>query len=60
MLYKPSQILEDVSQFMSIEDNDIIMTGTPKGVGVVNKSDVFVGKIFENDDLILEVEWVVQ
>lgn len=60
MLYKPSQILEDVSQFMSIEDNDIIMTGTPKGVGVVNKGDVFVGKIFENNDLIVEVEWVAK
>ena len=60
MLYKPSQILEDVSQFMSIEDNDIIMTGTPKGVGVVNKGDIFVGKIFENDDLIVEANWVAK
>ncbi|WP_299875771.1 fumarylacetoacetate hydrolase family protein [uncultured Cocleimonas sp.] len=60
MLYKPSEILEEVSKFMTIADNDIIMTGTPKGVGVVNKGDVFVGKIFENDDLLVDVEWQVQ
>ncbi|MBB1268186.1 fumarylacetoacetate hydrolase family protein [Shewanella sp. SR44-3] len=33
MLYTPQQILTAISEFMTLEDGDIVMTGTPKGVG---------------------------
>jgi 2-keto-4-pentenoate hydratase/2-oxohepta-3-ene-1,7-dioic acid hydratase in catechol pathway len=59
MIYKPKQMIEEILSFMSIEDGDIIMTGTPKGVGVYSKSDVFVGKIYLKDNLILEKEFSV-
>ena len=41
MIYKPEQILAEILEFMSLEDGDIIMTGTPGGVGQVLSGDHF-------------------
>ena len=54
MLNKPFDILNEVSTFQTIEDGDIIMTGTPKGVGVINKDDLFLARLLEGDDLLIE------
>lgn len=60
MMYKPDVMLSEIQNFMTFEDNDIIMTGTPKGVGTYKRGDRFLGQIFSNDTLLLEKEWVVQ
>jgi 2-keto-4-pentenoate hydratase/2-oxohepta-3-ene-1,7-dioic acid hydratase in catechol pathway len=59
MIYKPAQIVEVVSEFMSFEDNDILMTGTPKGVGKMNQGDLFVGQLYEQDKLLVTQTWSV-
>lgn len=59
MIYKPKQMLDEVKSFMDLEDGDIIMSGTPKGVGNYAIGDSFVGRIYENDTLLLESSWVV-
>ena len=41
---------------MSLEDGDIIMSGTPKGVGRFEKGDRFIGKIFEDQKLLIQWE----
>ena len=60
MLNKPSSILDEVNSFISLEDGDLIMTGTPEGVGIVQVGDIFSGKIFENEKLIIEGSWIVK
>jgi 2-keto-4-pentenoate hydratase/2-oxohepta-3-ene-1,7-dioic acid hydratase in catechol pathway len=60
MLYKPEEILQEINTFSSLENGDIIMTGTPSGVGVVNKNDVFIGKIYNNDKQLVKCKWIVQ
>lgn len=60
MIYKPSFMLEEILSFMSLEDGDIIMSGTPKGVGTYRVNDKFIGKIFCEDKLLVESSWVVQ
>lgn len=60
MLNKPDSILREMSSFLSFEDGDLIMTGTPKGVGTIQAGDTFSGKIFENERLIVEGHWVVK
>ena len=35
MLYPPGVILKELNQFLVLEDFDIVMTGTPAGVGAV-------------------------
>ena len=59
MMYKPHTMLEEIESFMSLEDGDIIMSGTPKGVGTYNKGDRFVGEIFCDGALLVFGEWVV-
>jgi 2-keto-4-pentenoate hydratase/2-oxohepta-3-ene-1,7-dioic acid hydratase in catechol pathway len=58
MINKPDDILASILGFMSLENGDIVMTGTPKGVGVINAGDLFCGKIMENDSLITQAEWL--
>ena len=60
MLFKPDVILQEVKRFFTMEDGDIIMTGTPSGVGAINAGDEFVGKVFSGDNLLVEHSWVVR
>ncbi|MEJ5261438.1 MAG: fumarylacetoacetate hydrolase family protein [Ignavibacterium sp.] len=39
MMFKPAELVQYISSFMTIEAGDLIFTGTPKGVGKVNKGD---------------------
>ncbi len=45
MMVKPDEILTELQSFISLEDGDIVMTGTPKGVGIIGKNDNFIGQI---------------
>ena len=60
MIYKPDAILTELLTFISLNDGDVVMTGTPKGVGIINKGSVFVGKITENNEVIVSAEWLVK
>ncbi len=59
MIYKPKEILEEVLSFMSLEDGDIIMSGTPKGVGGYKKGDKFKGVIFVEGREVVKSEFEV-
>ncbi len=58
MINKPLEIINEVSRFMSFSDHDLLMTGTPKGVGVVNQGAKFVGKLFAGEQLLIEHTWL--
>lgn len=60
MIHKPDSLLNDITQFLTLEDGDIIMTGTPKGVGVVKLGDKFTAKLFSSDNLIIESSWTAE
>ena len=60
MLTKPADILAEVSKSFTLEDGDLIMTGTPKGVGPLVAGDHFRGKVFDGEQLLIEADWVVQ
>ena len=60
MIYKPATILKEIQSFMHLEDGDIIMSGTPKGVGNYKKGDIFEAKIYENDKVILSCSFKAQ
>lgn len=57
MIYKPDEQIAEISSFMTLDDGDIIMTGTPKGVGTYNKGDVFEMKLFDGEKLLLSALW---
>jgi 2-keto-4-pentenoate hydratase/2-oxohepta-3-ene-1,7-dioic acid hydratase in catechol pathway len=45
MLYKPVQIVSFLSKRMTLEEGDLVFTGTPAGVGKVVPGDVITGAI---------------
>lgn len=58
MIHKPQEILSEILTFMSLDDGDIVMTGTPKGVGTIDKGDVFSTIVKTNEQIIIEETWV--
>ncbi len=60
MINKPQKLLQEINSFMTLEDGDILMTGTPKGVGEFKKGDKFLGKILLNNITIIEKLWIVK
>ena len=60
MMYKPDIMLSEIESFMRLEENDIIMSGTPKGVGNYKINDRFVGEIYSGETLLLQKEWIVK
>ncbi len=59
MMNKPQEIINEFCTFSSFEDGDILMTGTPKGVGEFNSGDVFVGRILFKDNVVCEEKFLV-
>lgn len=60
MIYKPLKMIQEIKSFMSFEDGDIIMSGTPKGVNTYKKGDEFIGRIYSVDQLLVENSWIVK
>jgi 2-keto-4-pentenoate hydratase/2-oxohepta-3-ene-1,7-dioic acid hydratase in catechol pathway len=60
MLNKPQDILTEVNSFLTLADDDLLMTGTPKGVGAIQQGDRFHGKILQQEHLLTEASWVVK
>lgn len=60
MIYKPLSMIEEIKSFMSFEDGDIIMSGTPKGVATYKIGDEFVGRIYSDGTLLVESSWIVK
>jgi len=57
MIYKPNQILHELQTFMTFEDGDIIMTGTPAGVGVVQAGKLFEVRLLLGERILASGSW---
>ena len=60
MIYKPLQVIEEINSFSTLSDNDIVMSGTPKGVGSYGEGDIFEGKIFIKQKEIISHTWIAK
>ncbi len=66
MIFKPNNILQDLQNVVTLEDGDVIMTGTPKGVGVISAGDNFYGRVYisnniiEQSNTLLNCHWIAQ
>lgn len=47
MLWSVEHIIAELSKCMTLEEGDIIMTGTPEGVGPVHPGDMIMAGIQE-------------
>ncbi len=57
MMVKPQDILAELATFIDLTDGDIVMTGTPKGVGQINVGDNFHGQVLQGDKVLVEASW---
>ncbi|EOB4245293.1 MULTISPECIES: fumarylacetoacetate hydrolase family protein [Vibrio] len=60
MIFSPAQILSDLQSYTTLLDNDVVMTGTPQGVGEVHRGDVFLGRLKSAEQTLIEVEWLAE
>lgn len=60
MMYPPQTILEELRTYTTLNDGDIVMTGTPQGVGEVHTGDVFLGRLKAEGKTLIEIEWLAQ
>ncbi len=59
MMYKPDFLVKDIDEIFGLDDGDIIMSGTPKGVGRVERGDEFIGRIYKSGKVLVEKKWRV-
>lgn len=60
MIYPPHVILNELKSYTTLCDGDIVMTGTPKGVGEVHEGDVFLARLKCGESILIEIEWVAE
>ena len=58
MMVKPDEILAQLQEFIDLEDGDIVMTGTPKGVGKIVSGSKFIGKVICQEKTLVSSTWV--
>ena len=58
MMFKPDEILSQLQTFIDLEDGDIVMTGTPKGVGPIIAGSKFVGKVKQSNETLVCANWL--
>ena len=57
MINKPEALIMNIQKFCTLLDNDIVMMGTPKGVGKIEKGQLFKGSVFNGTELLIEKSW---
>ncbi|MDX1734711.1 MAG: fumarylacetoacetate hydrolase family protein [Halioglobus sp.] len=57
MLNKPADILRAIAAFATLEDGDIVMTGTPSGVGEVIPGQTFHGSVLHEGRDLVAAHW---
>jgi 5-carboxymethyl-2-hydroxymuconate isomerase len=55
MIFKPAELVQYLSSLMTLEKGDLVFTGTPKGVGKVEKGDVIKAGIENVAELTAQV-----
>jgi acylpyruvate hydrolase len=55
MIFKPAELIKYLSSLMTLDGGDLVFTGTPKGVGKVEKGDVIKAGIEGVADLTAKV-----
>ena len=59
MMYKPDFLVKDIDEIFGLDNFDIVMSGTPKGVGEVKKGDEFIGRIYKDGKILVEKSWII-
>lgn len=58
MIYKPQALLSHIAHYFTLADDDIVMTGTPEGVGEVSQGDAFEVTLYLNAKKLLQHQFI--
>ncbi|WP_394203445.1 fumarylacetoacetate hydrolase family protein [Shewanella waksmanii] len=58
MIYQPNDILREIQSFMSLSAGDVVMTGTPKGVGALVSGAHYHSRLMLDDKMLCQ--WQLQ
>lgn len=57
MLYQPNVIVGELSTFLTLDDFDVIMTGTPAGVGPIALGEHFEARLLHDESTLISASW---
>ncbi len=60
MLFPPQKVLSFCQGFSTMEDGDLLMTGTPEGVGEVKSGALYQVVLYCNDEVLLTKSWLAK
>ena len=59
MIFKIPRLISFVSDYITLENGDIVLTGTPAGVGPVKSGDLIEAELSENDKVLSKISFKV-
>ncbi|MGZ3727132.1 MAG: fumarylacetoacetate hydrolase family protein, partial [Pseudobdellovibrio sp.] len=59
MIFKPQQLLEYVKNFYPLAPHDVLLTGTPEGVGPLKSGDTLSAALQSENHEVLACHWDV-
>jgi acylpyruvate hydrolase len=60
MHFKIGDILEYITKYVTLNEGDLILTGTPEGVGPIKVGDKLYGNLKQNDKILVEMSFLVE
>jgi acylpyruvate hydrolase len=60
MIFSPEFLRSYILKYLPVEPGDYLLTGTPAGVGALNKGDRLRGILMQNQQILLEAQWTVE
>lgn len=60
MYYKIGEQLEQITKYVTLIQGDLILTGTPSGIGPINVGDKLKASLKQNGEVLVEMNFAVE
>lgn len=60
MYYKIGETLEKITKYVTLNQGDLILTGTPSGIGPINVGDKLKANMKQDGKVLVEMNFLVE
>ena len=60
MYYKIGETLEQITKYVTLNQGDLILTGTPSGIGPINVGDKLKANLKQDGKVLVEMNYLVE
>lgn len=60
MYFKIGETLEHLTKYVTLNEGDLILTGTPAGIGQINVGDKLKGVLKQDEKVLVEMNYLVE